>query len=107
MIDWGRVSDLRSEIGPDDFDEVVALFLEEADEVIAQLADNPAPSALQDRLHFLKGSALNLGFQDLAQLCQVGERRAAVGDAVDLRAVIAVYAASLAEFTALRDAMAA
>ena len=38
MIDWGRVKDLRSEIGAEDFSDVVALFLEEADEVIARTA---------------------------------------------------------------------
>ena len=29
MIDWARVSELRDEVGAEDFDEVVELFLEE------------------------------------------------------------------------------
>lgn len=43
MIDWERVADLRSEIGDDGFDEVIALFLEETDEVIARLSARPDP----------------------------------------------------------------
>jgi HPt (histidine-containing phosphotransfer) domain-containing protein len=80
MIDWGRVKELRDEIGADDFGEVVALFLEEADEVIARIAPTLGAKALEADLHFLKGAALNLGFADLAALCQEGERRAASGD---------------------------
>ena len=39
MIDWARVSELRDEVGAEDFDEVVELFLEEVDEAIAALRD--------------------------------------------------------------------
>ncbi len=80
MIDWGRVRELRDEIGADDFDEVIALFLEEADKVIACIAPGLAARALEADLHFLKGAALNLGLADFAALCQEGERRAASGD---------------------------
>ena len=99
MIDWGRVSDLRAEIGPEDFDEVVALFLEEADEVVARMATGRCASVQHD-LHFLKGSALNLGFRDLAQSCQEAERRGVSGAPVDLAGVVAVYHASRQHFAA-------
>lgn len=99
MIDWDRVNQLRSEIGAEDFADVVALFLGETDEVIAGLTALHGPSAVEAALHFLKGSALNLGFADLARLCQDGERRAATGDAaVDLAAVAQVYEASKSAF---------
>ena len=75
MIDWGRVKDLRSEIGAEDFSDVVALFLEEADEVIARISANAGAKGLESDLHFLKGAALNLGFDALATVCQDGERR--------------------------------
>ena len=39
MIDWARVSELRDEVGAEDFDEVVELFLEEVEEAIAALRD--------------------------------------------------------------------
>lgn len=96
MIDWARVEDLRSEIGADDFLEVVDMFLDEADEVIGRLNGPAMPDQVESQLHFLKGAALNLGLTDLAARCQDGEKRAANGDAraVDLVQVVAVYYAS-------------
>ena len=41
-------------------------FLEEVEEEIAELRTNPAPETLEAKLHFLKGSALNLGFDDFS-----------------------------------------
>ena len=100
MIDWERVSDLESEIGVDGFAEVVDLFLEETDEVIGRLSTAPVARQIGKDMHFLKGSALNLGFTDLAVLCQDGERRAGLDHsvAVDLAAVISVYHESKAAF---------
>lgn len=91
MIDWDRVTDLRSEVGEDGFTEVVDLFLEETDEVIARVAANRA-QLVQD-LHFLKGSALNLGLQALARTCQEGERLCGRGEAgaVDTAALVRLY----------------
>lgn len=105
MIDWARVKDLREEIGDDDFLEVVALFLEETDEVAAQLEGPPDLETVESRLHFLKGSALNLGLSGLASLCQTGEKSAAMGNAakVDLSAVTASYKASKAQLLASLD----
>jgi HPt (histidine-containing phosphotransfer) domain-containing protein len=61
---------------------------------------------LESLLHFLKGSALNLGFSDLALLCQTGERLAAQGDiSTDLNQIRAVYAASKMAFTAGLDGL--
>lgn len=95
MIDWDRLRDLRGEIGDDGFDEVVAMFLEETDEVVGRLSADGGAKALESDLHFLKGSALNLGFSDLAALCQDGERTAALGGTeIDLDRVRAAYQAS-------------
>ncbi|MDT8857632.1 Hpt domain-containing protein [Paracoccaceae bacterium Fryx2] len=93
MIDWKRVSDLKAEIGEADFAEVVVVFLEEADEVIARIGSGQGRPSLAGDLHFLKGSALNLGFSALAALCQEGERRAAAGKAgsVDVARVVQAY----------------
>lgn len=99
MIDWTRVTELRDEIGGEDFAEVVSLFLEEADEVVRNLPASTDAKAIESALHFLKGSALNLGFAELAHLCQEGERQAAAGDpSVDVARVIAAYDASKAAF---------
>jgi HPt (histidine-containing phosphotransfer) domain-containing protein len=102
MIDWGRVRELRDEIGAEDFAEVVELFLEEADEVAVKLSAAKTPQEIESALHFLKGSALNLGFQDLAAVCQTGEKAAAAQqiDHIDLRQVVSVYEKSKATFAA-------
>jgi hypothetical protein len=99
MIDWTRADALRAEIGDDGFHEVVNLFLDEADEAVARIARGAHPDLAAD-LHFVRGSALNLGFAVLARLCDEGERMAATGDGarVDLGLIAAVYAQSRAAF---------
>lgn len=102
MIDWNRVKQLREEIGADDFLEVAGMFLEEADQTIDLLSAGPGSGQIGSLLHFLKGSALNLGLVDLASLCQDSERSAATGDParIDIVHLCAVYAASRAAFIA-------
>ncbi len=102
MIDWKRVAELRDEIGAEDFGEVVDLFLEEVEGEIAVLRGGCAEDALESRLHFLKGSALNLGFRAFSTLCQNGESAAAAGQPqrVDLPATLASFDDSKAEFMA-------
>lgn len=96
MIDWARVDDLRSEIGENDFLEVVAMFLEESDEAVGRLTGPPDLLQVESQLHFLKGAALSLGLTELAALCQAGERSAAIGNpgAVDLAQVAHIYRTS-------------
>jgi histidine phosphotransfer protein HptB len=104
MIDWERIRDLRAEIGAEDFAEVAAMFLDEADEAVARLSSDAGAKAMEADLHFLKGAALNLGFDALSALCQEGERRAAAGDtAVDLEAVRTAYHGSKQAFQAGLD----
>ncbi len=100
MIEWNRLAELRAEIGEDDLADVAALFLEEADEVVARIADGLPDARLEAELHFLKGSALNLGLRALSALCQEGERQAAQGGGanVDLGRIVSVYQASKAAF---------
>ena len=102
MIDWTRVRELKDEIGEEDFGEVAEMFIAEVEEVIDRLKTAPDPARFEEDLHFIKSSALNLGFSDLSALCQAGERQAATGDAngVDLAPVFASYAASKAAFLA-------
>lgn len=102
MIDWARVHELKEEIGEDDFAEVAEMFIAEVEEVIAHLKATPSPETYEADLHFLKSSALNLGFTDLASLCQDGERRAAQGEAeqVKLGPIFAAYDTSKAAFLA-------
>ena len=96
MIDWERVNTFCDEVGADDFDEVVALFLDEVEDVINRLHAVPDLTTLEDDLHFLKGSALGLGFRSFSALCQAGETLSAQGKAaeVNLKEILENYAAS-------------
>ncbi|MEP4196294.1 MAG: Hpt domain-containing protein [Aliishimia sp.] len=100
MIYWPKVIELRDEVGAEDFEEVVELFLDEVEETIGNLGV-PGRS-LEHDLHFLKGSALNLGFTEFSDLCQVGETNASNGavDSIDTNAIIASYHASKSAFLA-------
>ena len=100
MIDWPRVKELREEVGAEDFGEVVELFLEEVEEVITKLGETTNRAQLEQDLHFLKGSALSLGFQAFSSLCHDGEQKSAQGGAetVDVPAIIAEYQTSKTTF---------
>jgi HPt (histidine-containing phosphotransfer) domain-containing protein len=102
MIDWHRVRELKDEIGEDDFAEVAELFVAEVEDVIDRLRVHAEPAQLEADLHFLKSSALNLGFSRLAELCQAGERQAASGEAgsIALAPIFDCYEASKAAFAA-------
>jgi histidine phosphotransfer protein HptB len=102
MIDWTRAGELRSEIGDDGFAEVVELFLDEVEDVVMRLRATPDPANYERDLHFLKGSAWNLGFTNFGALCQDGERLASRGNggSVDIAVVIDTYWASKAAFLA-------
>ncbi|WP_353473490.1 Hpt domain-containing protein [Salipiger sp. H15] len=101
LIDWHRVAELRLEIGAEDFDEVVALFLTEAEATLERLTlPGTELAALSEQLHFLKGSTLNLGFARLSTLCEAGELAisAGLGAALDPELLRQCYARSREEF---------
>lgn len=102
MIDWDRVAALREEVGSEDFDEVVDLFLQEVDEEIGSLATGQPGQGLAEKLHFLKGSALSLGFREFSSLCQAGESALSADPSasVDLGTIEASYQASRSTFLA-------
>jgi HPt (histidine-containing phosphotransfer) domain-containing protein len=101
LISWERVNELRDEVGIEDFREVVAMFLEEVEDTMVRMIAVPDLSRLEEDMHFLKGSALNLGFLQFSDLCQAGEKAAAGGlaDTVDLDEIFEVYAASKSVFS--------
>ncbi len=102
MVDWDRVCELRGEVGEEDFLEVVEIFLEEVEEVITRMRQSPDPNSYEADLHFLKGSALNLGFKALSDACSAGEKAARDGQAesVDIQNILSIYEMSMAEFLA-------
>lgn len=102
MIEWSRVAELRDEIGYDDFFEVVDLFIEEVAEGIGTLNGKLSASEIERTLHFLKGSALNLGFTEFAARCHQGEVNAAKGntDQINLPGITESFLLSKNEFLA-------
>lgn len=100
MINWDRVNELRDEVGVKDFREVLSMFLEEVEDTMVRMIAAPNTATLEEDMHFLKGSALNLGFAKFGDLCQAGERAAAAGqgDSVCLNEVYEAYAASKSVF---------
>ncbi|WP_299349083.1 Hpt domain-containing protein [uncultured Shimia sp.] len=100
MINWERVNELREEIGAEDFAEVVELFLEEVELVIEKLRESPDYATLGEDLHFLKGSALNLGFRNFSGLCQAGETASSeeAAASVDIPEILGSYKTSKQAF---------
>jgi len=97
LIDWTRVAELRDEVGEEDFPAVVEMFLADTEDVLNRLRTGAVTEA---QLHYLKGSALTMGFTRLAGLCREGEAAAARGlsDGVDPAAIAALFRASRAAF---------
>lgn len=100
MIDWTRVRDLKDEIGEEDFADVAQMFIAEVEEVIERLKKSPNPQTFEHDFHFLKSSALNLGFSDFAAMCQGAEQQSAAGSAefVDLASLFSTYERSKSAF---------
>ena len=97
LVNAERLAALRDEIGAEGFDEVLGLFLRESDEVVARLAGPIPAEAVEADLHFLKGTALTLGLDDLAEMCRQGEQ----GATVDPAALADLYRRSCAAMPAL------
>ena len=75
VIDWVKIDELRAlqaEGEPDFAQEMIALFLENAPQLmtaIRQSIDAQSPPELQRSAHTLKGSSASLGAVRLAELC--------------------------------------
>lgn len=80
MINWDRISELTEEVGEDDLAEVLLLFCEEVEDVLQKLP-TAAPGDMPGHLHFLKGSALNIGLVDVSRICETQERKIAADPA--------------------------
>ena len=102
MIDWDRVEELKSEVGEDDFAEVVEMFFEEVAEAIERLC-GPAPKTIAEDFHFIKGSALNIGLTEVSELCRSTEAtlRESPGASVDPQAIETAFRSSKAQFTSV------
>ncbi|MDS9467127.1 Hpt domain-containing protein [Paracoccus sp. MBLB3053] len=95
MLDWGRIHELREEVGEDEFSLILDLFLDEVEGVVMRLAGRE-PARLASDLHFLVGCARNLGFRSFDRICVRSERLACNdrADEIRLDELIACYASS-------------
>jgi histidine phosphotransfer protein HptB len=102
MINWDRVNELKQDIGVEEFDEVVDLFLDEVESVINPMRKGFQHRNIEGDMHFLKGSALTIGFRRLGQMCSDCEKLAASGSAaqVSIDEILAMFDASKVAFLA-------
>lgn len=98
MIDWGRVKELRNEVGAEAFDEVVEMFLDEVSEALDELPEKRTSAEMKDAMHFLKGSALSLGFSEFAAICSGAEADQSLRDSLDLTALASNFDKSKSQF---------
>lgn len=94
MLNWSRVEELKVDLGEEDFQEISSLFLEEVEEKLADLACD-TPDTLAADLHFLKGSAANLGFEGFREMCEQLER---APDRLQLGALVSLFKTSKSAF---------
>ena len=94
IINWNKADELREDIGVDDFGEIVEVFLQEVEEELAALTDKPV-TELPASMHFLKGSALNLGFENFAEKCRQGAQAASQ---IEISELLSCYDASKKQF---------
>ena len=95
MIDWKRVLALHDEVGEAEFRLLVELFLDEIEGVMMSL-DTTDPEILEQRLHFLKGNAWNLGLQAFGAQCALWETMVIRGhtDSLEVDRLLDCYAQS-------------
>lgn len=101
LIDWKQIGRLQNDVGHESFEEIVGFFLQEVEVIFARMQNQPHCRQLENKLHALKGSALNLGFFTLSNLCEEGEELAAHGKAseVDLSKIFKCFQTSKSQFS--------
>ena len=73
MIDEDRIRELRDEIGAEDLDLVLDLFLAEAGETLSGIEAGQSAEALERAMHFLRSGALNMGLSGFADAASAVE----------------------------------
>jgi len=79
MIDWTRVTELPDEVGADAFKDITQVFLLEVSEALAELTNDTPRQTLEERLHFIRGRSLKLGFKAFSTLCHQAATQATKG----------------------------
>jgi HPt (histidine-containing phosphotransfer) domain-containing protein len=95
-VDWERLNSLRDDIGPEDFADVVLLFIAEIGEKLDDMGRDKTAATVED-FHFLRGSAANLGFTDMVAACEIAEAACRAGETPDVAAVAQGFENALSE----------
>ncbi|KAF0676338.1 Hpt domain-containing protein [Profundibacterium mesophilum] len=83
MVDVERIGMLARDLGREMLGTVIRDFEHEADDILARLAARPAPpaDAIKADLHMLRGGAMTLGCDVLAERCAAQEEQLERGEA--------------------------
>jgi HPt (histidine-containing phosphotransfer) domain-containing protein len=104
-LDQGAIGELRELMG-EDFDSLLDAFQADSQvqiDAIAEAVSQTDADRVRRQAHGLKGACINLGANDLAELCGRLEDLGRTGDCASARAVLA---ALREEFAGLRAALA-
>ncbi|MFY0595081.1 MAG: Hpt domain-containing protein [Cognatishimia sp.] len=97
MLDWTHIDQLKKDVGSNEFAEIVDLFFVEVEGLFKRLNRE---GAVANDLHFLKGSAANLGFAEFSKSCQIAQHQLVAGQQADLQQIVAVFEQSKHAFIA-------
>ncbi|MEH6674258.1 Hpt domain-containing protein [Sulfitobacter sp.] len=100
MIDWEQISVLKEAVGPSAFEEIIVVFFLEVEEAKSKLRDSRATKTIRDTLHFVKGSALSLGFIEFSEHCLRAEKELALGKSMQplIEDLFTIYEKSKLQF---------
>jgi len=97
MLDWTHIDQLKKDVGSHEFAEIVDLFFVEVEGLFKRLNHE---SAVANDMHFLKGSAANLGFAELSKSCQIAQHQLVAGQPAGLQQIVTVFEKSKHAFIA-------
>ncbi len=103
-LEKGVLRELRESVG-DTFNKIIEYFLEDTPiflEAIRVAISNQDPVALTDAAHSIKGSAMNLGANNLANLCKQLE---ALGRSESIEGAVELLQCVVTEYEIIRPAL--
>lgn len=108
LVDLARLEELVADIGEEALPEIMDMFVAEVEDSLAALRreERQAAGEIASEAHFIRGSALNLGFMALAEACGKVEKLAAAapGTPVATARIAALFDRSRAELERLTRA---
>ncbi|MBT0957679.1 Hpt domain-containing protein [Alphaproteobacteria bacterium KMM 3653] len=106
MADWDQLKDLQEMLGTEDCLVLVDMFEAEAKPVLGQFHKGDTLNSPDQDLHFIKGSALNLGLNKLADACAELENTVATGAKVNADSLKSIAAQAIRSVQEARELLA-